>query len=275
MPWPPELPRVPLPHLMAPPDAVRRFRLLEVVRRRLRERRYSSRTEEAYVAWIRRYVIFNDRRHPRDLGADDIRQFLTSLAVEDRVAASTQNQARAALLFLYEQVLGQPPGRLEGVISARASRRLPVVLSPREVRLLLDRLDDPARLCVRLMYGGGLRLLECVSLRVKDVDVDRREIVVRDGKGAKDRRTPLPETAVVPLKRWLRRGDVIFRRDRKAGGAVHRNRARAAAKVSECGGQLGLAVRVSRNPPVCRCGRRFAAASPARDARPASGEARC
>jgi site-specific recombinase XerD len=98
-------------------------------------------------------VIFNDRRHPRDLGADDIRQFLTSLAVEDQVAASTQNQARAALLFLYEHVLGQPPGRLEGVTSARASRRLPVVLSPREVRLLLDRLDDPARLCVRLMYG--------------------------------------------------------------------------------------------------------------------------
>jgi integron integrase len=214
---PPEPPRIPLAHLVAPPDPARRFRLLEVVRARLRERRYSRRTEEAYVAWVRRYVIFHGRRHPRDLGAEDVRRFLSALATEERVAASTQNQALAALLFLYEHVVGQPLGRVDGISPARARRRLPVVLSQREVRALLDRLENPARLCVQLMYGGGLRLLECVSLRVKDVDVDRREIVVRDGKGAKDRRALVPETAVGALKRWLGKGEMTFRRDQKAG----------------------------------------------------------
>jgi integron integrase len=214
---PPEPLRIPLAHLVASPDPARRFRLLELVRVRLRERRYSRRTEEAYVAWIRRYVIFHGRRHPRDLGAQDVRRFLSALATEKRVAASTQNQALAALLFLYEHVVRQPLGRVDGISPARATRHLPVVLSQREVRALLDRLEDPARLCVRLMYGGGLRLLECVSLRVKDVDVDRREIVVRDGKGARDRRTLVPETAVAALKRWLGKGEMNFRRDQKAG----------------------------------------------------------
>jgi integron integrase len=210
-------PTIPLAHLVAPPDPARRYRLLELVRARLRERRYSRRTEEAYVGWIRRYVFFHDRRHPRDLGPEHVRRFLSALAVEERVASSTQNQALAALLFLYEHVIGRPLGRVDGISPARGSRRLPVVLSQREVRALLDYLEDPARLCVGLMYGSGLRLLECVTLRVKDIDVDRREIVVRDGKGAKDRRTPLAEAWVVAVKRWLRDANAGFRRDQKAG----------------------------------------------------------
>jgi integron integrase len=210
-------PQIPLAHLVAPPDPARRFRLLEQVRARLRERRYSRRTEEAYVGWIRRYVIFHDRRHPRDLGAEHVRQFLSALALEKRAASSTQNQALAALLFVYEHVIRRPLGRVDGISPARSARRLPVVLSRREVRALLDCLEDPARLCVRLMYGSGLRLLECVSLRVKDINIDRREIVVRDGKGAKDRRTALPETAVAAVTRWLREREATFRRDQTAG----------------------------------------------------------
>jgi integron integrase len=212
---PPQFPQLPLEILNAPPDPTRRFRLLERVRARLRDGRYSRRTEEAYVAWIRRYVIFHDRRHPSDLGPEHVRQFLSALATEQHVAASTQNQALAALLFLYERVLLRPLARVDGIAPARGARRVPVVLSQREVRRLLEQLRDPARLCARLMYGGGLRLLECLTLRVKDVDLDRREIVVRDGKGARDRRTPLAETAVVPLARWLRAGEELFRRDRK------------------------------------------------------------
>jgi site-specific recombinase XerD len=159
------LPRIPLPHLDAAPNTERRFRFLETVRRCLRERRYSRRTEEAYVHWIKRYVLFNDRRHPRDPGEDEVRAFLSSLAVHERVAASTQNQALAAVTFLYDRVLERPLTRIEGIQPARRSRRVPVVLSQREVRALLAKLDDPVRLCAALMYGSGLRLLECMTLR--------------------------------------------------------------------------------------------------------------
>jgi integrase len=187
--------QIPLAHLVAPPDPTRRFRLLELVRRRLRERRYSRRTEQAYVFWIRRYILFHDRRHPRHLGPEHVREFLSALAVRERVAASTQNQALAALRFLYERVLGMSLAAIEGIVPARRPRRMPVVLSKREMRALLARLQGPIRLCAGLMYGSGLRLLECLTLRVKDIDFDRREIVVRDGKGGKDRPTPLPTCA--------------------------------------------------------------------------------
>ena len=211
------LPRIPLPHLDAAPESERRFRFLETVRRCLRERRYSRRTEEAYVHWIRRYVLFNDRRHPRDLGEDEVRAFLSSLAVHERVAASTQNQALAAMTFLYDRVLERPLTRIEGIQPARRSRHVPVVLSQREVRALLAKLDDPIRLCAALMYGSGLRVRECMTLRVKDIDFDRREIVVRDGKGEKDRRTPLPDRCSTPLAALLKREQQTFRRDRRAG----------------------------------------------------------
>jgi integron integrase len=210
-------PAIPLAHLVGPSDPARRFRLLELVRRKLRERRYSRRTEEAYVAWVRRYVLFHGRRHPRDLRPEHVREFLSTLALRDRVAAATQNQALAALTFLYDRVIGIPLGRIDGLIPARLPQRVPVVLSRREVRAVLERLPDPARLCVRLMYGSGLRVVECVTLRVKDVDLDRREIVVRNGKGGKDRRTPLAEAAVPLLHRWLRDGLKQFNRDQKVG----------------------------------------------------------
>lgn len=209
-------PRIPHAHLVAAPEPGRRFRLIEVVRRKLRERRYSRRTEEAYVYWIRRYVVFNDRRHPRDLGEDNIRRFLSALAVDQQVAASTQNQALAAILFLYGTVIERPIERIDGIEPAKRPRRLPVVLSQQELRAILRHLRDPARLAAMLMYGSGLRLSECLSLRVKDVDIDRREIMVRNGKGSKDRRTPLAESSVAAVERMLKSEFVRFERDRRA-----------------------------------------------------------
>ena len=208
---------VPLAHLTAPHDPERRYRLLEGVRRRARERGLSPRTEKAYVYWTRRFVLHCGRRHPRDLGPEDVRGFLSDLAVTHRVAASTQHQALAALTFLYQYVVGVPLPRLEGVATARAGRRVPVVLSPREVRALLDHLPVPVRLCAALMYGSGLRLMECVSLRVKDVDLDRREIVVRGGKGDNDRRTPLPHVCIRALRKQLSESQRAYARDRRIG----------------------------------------------------------
>jgi integron integrase len=197
------LPLVPQSHLDAAPDPTKRLRLMEMVRRVIRERRYSARTEDAYVHWIRRFVMFHGRRHPKDLGPEHVRDFLSSLATDSGVSASTQNQALAALLFLYDHVLRQALPRIDGIAPAAARRRVPVILSQNEVRSILEHLNEPIRLCARLMYGGGLRLSECIALRIKDVDVDRREIVVRDGKGGKDRRTPLPESCVVTVRRHL------------------------------------------------------------------------
>jgi integron integrase len=199
------LPLVPQSHLDAPPDATKRLRLMEIVRRALRERRYSMKTQRAYVDWIRRFIEFHGRRHPKDLGAEQVRDFLSSLATEAGVSASTQNQALAALLFLYDRALRQALPRIDGIAPARRSRRVPVVLSQAELRSILARLDGPIRLCVQLMYGGGLRVRECMTLRIKDVDLDRREIVVRGGKGGKDRRTALPDSCLVALRRQIER----------------------------------------------------------------------
>jgi integron integrase len=194
---------IPITHLDPHGSPARRVRLMELVRLRLRERRYATRTVEAYAFWIRRFILHHGRRHPRDLTAHAVREFLSHLATVDRVAASTQNQALAALTFLYDAVLRQPLERIDGIAPARRARRVPVVLSQREVRALLGRMHDPSRLCATLMYGSGLRILECVSLRVKDIDLDRREVIVRGGKGGKDRRTPLPERSVGPVRKWL------------------------------------------------------------------------
>ena len=196
-------PLIPLAHLEVAADPERRFRLLEQVRRRARESRFSRRTEEAYVSWIKRYVLFHDRRHPRDLGEADMRRYLSHLAIDRRLAVSTQNQALAALTFLYDAVLRRPLARVDGIAPARRVRGVPTVLSTSEVRALLRQLRRPLRLCAALMYGSGLRVTECVSLRVKDVDLERGEIIVRAGKGDRERRTPLPERCVVPLRRWL------------------------------------------------------------------------
>ena len=208
---------IPGSHLGPAEEPERRLRLIEVVRSRLRERRYSRRTEEAYVRWIRRFIQHHDRRHPRGLGAEEVRQFLTHLALREHVAAPTQNQALAAILFLYEHVLRAPLGRIDGIAPARTTRRVPVVLSVSEVRRLLEELDEPVRLAATLMYGAGLRLMECLTLRVKDVDLARGEIVVRSGKGDKDRRAPLPESAQPSLREHLREAYRRFQRDCSAG----------------------------------------------------------
>jgi integron integrase len=194
-------------------------RLLEQVRERIRVLHYSIRTEEQYVQWIRRFIVFHGKRHPRELAAPHVEAFLTHLAVEGRVSASTQNQAKAALLFLYRQVLGIELDWLENVTRAKTPDRLPVVLTGEEVRAVLAHMEGVYWLVASLLYGAGLRLMEAVRLRVKDVDLARREIVVRDGKGAKDRVTMLPGRLVDPLRAHLADRRRRYDQDRLAGQA--------------------------------------------------------
>ena len=211
------LPPVPASHLIGPANPERKYRLLEIVRRAMRERRYSERTQRAYLGWIRRYVLFHGRRDPRDMSAEEVRAFLSDLAVAQRVSASSQNQALAALAFLYDSAIRRPLPRIDGIVAAKRSRYVPVVLSQREVRLLLRAMSGVSRLCAALMYGSGLRLMECLALRVKDIDFDRREIVVRGGKGGKDRRVPLAQACLVPLRLQLKRAAQIHRADMRNG----------------------------------------------------------
>jgi integron integrase len=168
-------------------------RLLDQVRARLRVRHYSLRTEQAYVGWIRRFIRSNRLRHPREMGGPEVEAFLTGLATRGQVAPATQNQALAALLFLYREVLGVELPWMENVIRAKRARRLPVVLSREEVTRLLSVMDGRNALLAALLYGTGMRLMEVLRLRVKDVDFSRAEILVREGKGNKDRRVPLPQ----------------------------------------------------------------------------------
>jgi integron integrase len=196
--------------------------LFEKVREAVRLKHYSRRTEVAYLGWIRRFILSNDRRHPRHLGGVEVERFLTSLAVDGKVAASTQNQALSALLFLYKEVLGIELPWMEDVVRAKQPRKLPTVLSTSEVQTLLAQLDGRAWLLASLLYGTGLRLMECLRLRVKDVDFARGEITIRDGKGAKDRRTVLPKSMVEPLQRELERTRTLHAVDLQAGfGEAH------------------------------------------------------
>ncbi len=192
-------------------------RLLDLVREKLRRRQYSIRTEQAYVAWIRRFILYHDKRHPNSMGAPEVEAFLTHLAVDRRVAASTQNQAFSALLFLYRDVLKQELGRLDGVERAKRPARLPVVLTQAEVRGVLAHLDGQYGLMASLLYGTGMRLMECVRLRVQDVDFEYRQITIRDGKGGKDRRTMLPESVLVPLRSALDKAQALHEEDLAAG----------------------------------------------------------
>ena len=169
----------------------------------MRPRHYSRQTEKAYVAWIRRYILFHGKRHPLEMGAPELTRYLSSLAVEGNVAASTQNQALSALLFLYREVLEQEVPWLDDVVRARRPVRLPVVLTRDEVRAVLRQLTGTPRLMAILLYGSGLRLLECARLRVKDIDFGRNQIIVRAGKGDKDRTTTLPTIISVELARHL------------------------------------------------------------------------
>ena len=195
-----------------------RPRLLDVVRERIRARHYSRRTERAYVGWIRRFIVFHGKRHPREMGEVEVTAFLSALATRGGVSASTQNQALSALVFLYGDVLGQQLDWLNGLVRARRPARLPVVLSREEVRALLDALSGTVWLMAALMYGAGLRLFECAELRVKDLAIEGREIRVRDGKGRKDRVTMLPARLVEPLSRHLEDVKRLHDADLAAGG---------------------------------------------------------
>jgi integron integrase len=195
----------------------RQPKLLDRVRAAVRLRHYSLRTEDCYVQWVRRFILFHDKRHPLEMGAAEINQFLTDLAVRGHVSASTQNQAFAALLFLYQKVLEVEPGRIAGVVRAKRPGRLPVVLSREEVRRVLGELQGEYRLIGLLQYGAGLRLIECLRLRVKDLEWDLNQILVRHGKGGKDRRTVLPAVVRDPLAGHLRGVQDQHRRDLARG----------------------------------------------------------
>lgn len=204
------------------PDAARAGgqppKLLDQVRERVRRLGYSSRTEQAYVGWARRFILANGVRHPRELGAPEVERFLTGLAVQGNVSASTQNQALAALLFLYRQVLGIDLPWMGDIRRAKKPERLPLVLGRDEVLALLNEMNGVTWLAAALLYGAGLRLMECLRLRVKDVDFARREITVRQGKGGKDRRTMLPAMAIQALQDQLGEARPTHGRDLAAGG---------------------------------------------------------
>ena len=235
-------------------------RLLDQVRAALRVRHYSIRTERAYLQWVRRFILANDKRHPREMGAAEVQAFLSALAVEGKVAASTQNQALSALLFLYRHVLGVDLPWMEEVVRAKRPQRIPAVLSRDEVTRLLTLMDGQYGLMASLLYGTGMRLMECLRLRVKDVDFGRREICVRNGKGGKDRRVPLPRKLEDRLRAQVGKVKVLHESDRAVGlGEVHLPHA-LARKYPNAGRDLGWqyvfpATRQSTDPRTGRRGR--------------------
>jgi integron integrase len=195
-------------------------RLIDQVRRAIKVRHYSPRTEKAYVGWIVRYVRFHALRHPAEMGADEVTEFLSHLATGPRVAASTQNQALSAILFLYKHVLEVDLPWLDGLVRAKRPQRIPTVMSRAEVRHLLEQMHGTPRLVASLLYGSGMRLMECMRLRVQDLDLGRSEIRVRDGKGAKDRVTMLPESLHQGLEAQLIYARGLHRQDLAAGGGA-------------------------------------------------------
>ncbi len=192
-------------------------KLLEQVSEAIRRKHYSPRTEETYVHWIKRFILFHDKRHPKDMGAAEVAAFLTHLAVQEKVAASTQNQAYSALLFLYRHVLNQPLDMPLDAVRAKKPEHLPTVLSRDEVRCILDKMSGVPKLMTQLLYGTGMRVSECVQLRVKDIDFDQREIIVRDAKGMQDRVTMLPESLIAPLREHLAHVKLVHERDLARG----------------------------------------------------------
>lgn len=183
--------------------AAQKPKLLDQVRHALHMRHYSPRTEESYIGWIKRFILFHNKRHPLEMGEAEIAQFLSSLATDHQVSASTQNQALNAILFLYHEVLHKKIGYVDGVIRAKKARRLPVVLTKEEVKKILGRLAGTPWLMAMLLYGAGMRVMECCRLRVKDIDFSQNEILIRAGKGDKDRHTMLPASIKQPLLRHL------------------------------------------------------------------------
>ncbi|KTF29736.1 recombinase XerD [Xanthomonas vesicatoria] len=234
--------------------------MLDQVRDRLRVRHYSLRTEQAYLSWIRRFILASGRRHPAQMGQAEVEAFLTRLATDGQVSAGTQNQALAALLFLYREVLRIELPWMENLVRAKRPRRIPVVLSREEVARLLAALEGPCWLMASLLYGSGMRLLECLRLRIKDVDDARGEIVVRDGKGGKDRRVPLPRSLKEVLQRQRERALLLHAADLAAGtGRVFLPHA-LARKYPNAGAEPGWqylfpSARQSRDPRSGRVGR--------------------
>jgi len=188
-------------------------RLLDRMSEALRTRHYSPRTEQVYVLWVKRYIRFHRMRHPKEMGESEVNEFLTHLAVGEKVSASTQNQALAALLFLYRHVLGIDMGDLGTVVRARKSHHVPIVMTRAETRAVLAQMSGETKLMASLLYGSGLRLSECLCLRVQDLDLEGGEIVVFNGKGNKDRVTVLPEGLKDPLREHLRNVRAIHRQD--------------------------------------------------------------
>lgn len=199
--------------MVTSPTPLQPPKLLDQVVSRLRVKHYSLRTEKSYVDWIKRYIWFHDKKHPRDMGAPEVEAFLSHLAVERNVSSSTQNQAKSALLFLYKEVLEIDLPWLDNVTQAKVPKRMPVVMTKSEVQSVLSRMDGTVWLIASLLYGSGLRIMECLRLRVKDVDLARREILVREGKGFKDRVTMLPASLVQPLKAHLEKVKVLHEQD--------------------------------------------------------------
>jgi integron integrase len=193
-------------------------KLLQRVRNAVRARHYSPRTEQAYVSWARRFVLFHGKRHPREMGAEEVRDFLTYLAVDRCVSSSTQSQALSAILFLYREVLGMDIGWVSDVERSKKPKKLPVVLSRDEVKAILRRLTGTPLLMASLLYGSGLRLNECLALRVKDVDFARGQLVVRGGKGAKDRVALFPDSVVPMMRSQVERVRLLYERDMENSG---------------------------------------------------------
>ena len=200
-----------------PASEIHKLKLLDQVRHVLRFRHYSYQTEKTYVHWIKRFIFFHDKRHPREMGKEEVECFLTSLAVDRQVSAATQNQALHALLFLYREVLAQEIGWLTDIVPAKRPQRLPTVLTQQEVRSLLSAVQEVPWLIVNLLYGAGLRLTEGLRLRVKDIDFTSNQIVVREGKGDKDRITMLPTVVKEPLAAHLTRVRALHQCDLARG----------------------------------------------------------
>jgi integron integrase len=201
----------------APPSHRTKPGLLDRVRQALRARHYSRSTEKTYILWIQRFILFNSKRHPAEMGESEVTAFLSDLATREHVSASTQNQALSAVLFLYREILGRDVGTFDGLVRAKRAIRVPVVLSQDEVRLVLGLMRGTTWLMASLLYGSGLRLMECARLRVKDVDFARNEIIGRHGKGAKDRVTLLPRKLKPALSVHLERVRKIHQADLKLG----------------------------------------------------------
>ena len=194
-------------------EAVAKPKLLDRLREALCSRHYSRRTEQTYCHWVKRFIFFHNKRHPGEMAEPEINAYLTHLAVKEKVSASTQNQALSALLFLYRYVLDRKIGDLGEVIRARKPKRIPVVMTRDEVKAVLGHLHGDKWLMANLMYGAGLRLMECLRLRIQDIDFARNEILIRDGKGAKDRITMLPESLKTPLQDHLKKVKALHDRD--------------------------------------------------------------